>query len=167
MLRTYEALTRLYRAVGAGCVLAMIAILIASIALREIASIALVWANEVSITLFVWAVFIGAGVSMAENAHIRFRLAVERLPLVAHRLVGLLVSYAGLVLLAGFWATSVYVAYVYRDQRFTTIDVSALWQWSAVPTGMFLAVLGWIRHGKWRWKDPELTEIPEYEIPGT
>lgn len=167
MIRAYLLLTRIYRAVATLCVITMIVILLAAIVLREMLGIPLVWANELSITLFVWSVFIGAGVALADNAHIRFNIFVECLPFAGRRCIGLLVSYLGLVLLAGFLVTSVYVAYVYRNQRFTTVAVSAAWQWSAVPTGMLLAVLGWLRHGKWIWTDAELTEMPATEIPGS
>lgn len=167
MIRAYQGLRRLYRAAAALCVIAMIAILLAGIALREVFGIPLVWANEISITLFVWSVFMGAGVAIADNAHIRFNMFVQCLPLAGRRSIGLLVSYVGFILLVGFWVTSLYVTYVYRDQRFTTIVASAAWQWSAVPVGMFLAILGWIRHGKWTWRGAELTKRPATEIPGT
>jgi TRAP-type C4-dicarboxylate transport system permease small subunit len=167
VLRAYAILVRAYRTAGALCVIAMMAILLASIVMRELMGLALVWANEMAIALFVWSVFVGAGVAIAENAHIRFTILVERLPLAGRRTLGLLVSYGGLVLLVGFLLTSVYVTWVYRDQRFTTIVASVAWEWSAVPIGMVLAVLGWLRHGKWTWRGAELTEKPATEIPGT
>jgi TRAP-type C4-dicarboxylate transport system permease small subunit len=167
MKRIYRGLVRTYRAAGALCVIAVLLILLASIVLRELVDVAVVWANEVSIVLFVWSVFIGAGVAMAENAHIRFNILVERLPLAGRRTLGLLVSYGGFVLLVGFWLTSLYVAYLYRDNRFTTISASAAWEWSAVPVGTFLAIVGWLRHGKWTWTSHELSERPATEIPGT
>jgi TRAP-type C4-dicarboxylate transport system permease small subunit len=166
MLKAYEGLTRIFRAAGALCVIALIAILLASIVLREVFGLPLVWANEVSIALFVWAVFLGAGVATAENAHIRFDIAVTPLPRAMRRSVGLLVSYGGLVLLVGFWVTSIYVAYLYRGQSFTTIAASAAWQWSAVPVGTTLAILGWLRHAKWTWRGADLSEKPMTEIPG-
>ena len=166
MIRAYEALTRVFRAGGACCVIAMLVVLIASITLRELFGVALVWGNEVSLVLFVWSVFLGAGVALAENLHIRFTLAVERLPLAGRRVLGLLVSYVGLVLLISLFLTGAYVAYIYRDHRFTTVAASALWQWLAVPAGMSLAVLGWIRHGKWTWSGSELQERAATEIPG-
>ena len=166
MLKAYETLTRICRAVAALCVIAIIAILLASIALREGFGIPLVWANEISIALFVWVVFLGTGVAMAENAHIRFDIAVAPLPRPMRRSAGLIVSYGGFVLLVGFWLTSIYVTYVYRGQTFTTIAASAAWQWSAVPIGTALAVLGWVRHAKWTWRGADLTEKPMTEIPG-
>ncbi|HVO88588.1 MAG TPA: TRAP transporter small permease subunit [Casimicrobiaceae bacterium] len=166
MLKAYDILTRAFRVAGAICVIAMLVILLASIVLRELFALPLVWANEVSIALFVWTVFLGAGVATAENAHIRFDIVASRLPLAGRRTLGLLVTYGGLVLLVGFWLTSIYVTYVYRDQRFTTIVASAAWQWAAVPAGTLLAIVGWLRHGKWRWREGELTEKPASEIPG-
>ena len=167
MTGIYDGLTRLYRALGATCVIAMMAVLLAGIIMRELMGLALVWANEIAIALFVWSVFLGAGVAIAENAHIRFNIIVERLPLAGRRGVGLLVSYGGLALLIGFWITSMYVTWVYRGQVFTTIAASVVWEWAAVPVGMFLAILGWIRHGKWTWESAELTERPATEIAGT
>lgn len=167
MIGMYDGLTRLYRALGALCVIVMMAILLAGIVMRELMSLALVWANEIAIALFVWSVFLGAGVAIAENAHIRFNIIVERLPLAGRRTVGLLVSYGGLALLVGFWVTSIYVTWVYRGQVFTTVNASVAWEWAAVPVGMFLAMFGWIRHGKWTWESAELTEKPATEIAGT
>jgi TRAP-type C4-dicarboxylate transport system permease small subunit len=163
----YDSLTRLYRVVGASCVIATILILLAAIVLREVFSTALVWGNEISIALFVWSVFIGAGIAFAENAHIRFNIVVDHLPLAGRRLIGLIVSYGGLVILGGFLATSMYVTWVYRDQRFTTLAASVAWQWSAVPVGMLLAILGWLRYGKWTWRGDELSEKAASDIPGT
>lgn len=167
MIRIYDLLTAVYRAAGVLCVIGMIVILFAAIVLRQFFATALVWGNEVSITLFVWSVFIGAGLAFAQNAHIRFGILVENLPLGMRRLVGLLVSYGGFVLLVGFWLTSIYLAWVYRDQRFTTLRASAAWEWSAVPSGILLAILGWVRHGKWTWGGADLVARPATEIPGT
>ncbi|MEO7135714.1 MAG: TRAP transporter small permease subunit [Vicinamibacterales bacterium] len=167
MISLYNSLTGLYRVLGASCVIATLAVLLAAIVLRELFATALVWGNEVSIALFVWSVFIGAGLAFAENAHIRFSIAIEQLPLTGRRVVGLLVSYGGLVLLAGFLASSVYVTWVYRDQRFTTLTASAAWQWAAVPFGSLLALLGWIRFGKWSWSGKELGAKAGTGIPGT
>lgn len=149
MNEIYKSLLKLYRIVGVALVLALIVIVLANIVFREAFGIALVWANEVAIALFVWVAFVGAGVSFAENARIRFGMFVEMLPRVGRKSVELLVSYTGLVLLAGFLATSVYVGWVHRHQTFATMSVTVAWQWAAVPAGALLAILGWIRYGKW------------------
>jgi len=167
MIRAFWMLTRAYRAAGALCVVSMLVLLAASIALREIFQVALVWANEISITLFVWSVFLGFGVALADNLRIRFDIVVGRLPATAQRAIELLVSYVGLVLLMGFLATSAYVTWVYRGQRFTTIAVSVAWQWSAVPVGTSLAIVGWLHFRAFTWRGTAQVEKSKTEIPGT
>ncbi len=149
MIATFQTTLRLFRIAGVLLVIALIAIVLANIVFREGFGIALVWANEVAIVLFVWVAFIGAGVSFAENARIRFTFLTDKLPPRANAAFEILVSYVGLVLLGGFVATSLYVSYVHRHQTFTTMPVTVLWEWAAVPLGTLLGLAGWIRHGKW------------------
>jgi TRAP-type C4-dicarboxylate transport system permease small subunit len=165
LMALYRGCYRACRALGAMFVIALIVVILASIVLREVFSLPLVWANEVAICFFVWGVFLGAGVGMAENAHIRFSIVIDRLPLAGRRAVGLAVSYVGLILLVGLFITSVYLTWISRDQRFTTVTLSAAWQWAALPAGTLLATLGWIRHGKWSWSSPELHEKSLTDMP--
>lgn len=152
--RVCTAWTRLYRRLGAALAIAVIVVLFVNIALREIFGYPLVWANELALTLFVWTVFVGAGIAFAENARIRFCLFVDLIPENRRFLAEALVSYLGLVLLIGFWTMSIYMAWTFRHQRFTTMDVSVALEWLAAPCGMALAVIGWLRHGTWRLRAP-------------
>jgi TRAP-type C4-dicarboxylate transport system permease small subunit len=145
----HRALLRAARVFGVLLVIALILIIAGNIVFRELLHVALVWADETAITLFVWIAFIGAGISFAENARIRFTFVVDMFPPAARAWVEVLVSYVGLVLFAGFVVTGAYVAYVHRDTTFTTMQVTVLWQWAAVPLGTLLALEGWIRHGTW------------------
>ena len=149
MTAAFESLLRLARIVGVALVLALIVIVGANIIFREAFGIALVWANEVAVALFVWIAFLGAGVAFAQNARIRFTFLTDKLPRLANTTIEVLVTYAGLVLLAMLFATSVYVGYVHRNQTFTTMPVSVVWEWASVPIGTLLAIFGWVRHGKW------------------
>src|SRR5436305_1583166 len=67
-LGAYQTLSKVYRAMGAGFVLALILVVLASIVLREMFGLPLVWANEVAICFFVWGVFLGAGVLSLDMA---------------------------------------------------------------------------------------------------
>ena len=145
----HRALLRAARAFGVLLIVALLLVITANIVFREVFGIALVWADETAITLFAWAAFVGAGISFAENARIRFTFLVDKLPASMRAWVEVLVSYVGLVLFGGFVVTGAYVAYVHRDTTFTTMPVTLLWQWSAVPIGTLLALEGWIRHGTW------------------
>lgn len=145
----FENVLKLFRIAGVALVLALIGVILANIVFREAFGIALVWANEVAIALFVWIAFIGAGVSFADNARIRFTFLTDKFPRSANAGVEMLVTYVGLVLLGGLLATSLYVMYVHRHQTFASMPVTVVWEWAAVPIGTLLALAGWIRHGKW------------------
>lgn len=159
MQTAYFAAVRLYRALGAILVIALIALLFVNIVLRAGFGIPIVWANEVALVLFVWVVFVGAGVSFAENARIRFTLLIDMLPSLGNRLIGMLVTYLGFAVLACFWAMSLYMAWAFRHQRFTSINVSVMWEWAAPPVGIALAAAGWIWAGQWTLRArPRATE---------
>jgi len=137
--------------VGALLVLALIGLMLANIVLRECLSVPLVWANEVSLILFVWAVFIGGGVAFAQGARIRFTIVVDKLGKRGRIGIELLLSYVGLGLLAILFGTGCYVAYLNADQQLTSLPASAAWQWAALPAGSLLAMLGWITQCPWTW----------------
>lgn len=155
MIATFQMLLGIFRIFGIALVVALILIVTANIVFRESFGIALVWANEVAVAMFVWIAFIGAGVSFAENTRIRFTFLTDMLPQRANAVLKVLVTYVGAVLLVGFVATSIYVAYIYRHQTFTTMPVTVVWVWASVPIGTLLAFLGWVRHGKWTLSQPD------------
>ena len=147
------ALTRVYHHAGAALVIALVSVIFGNIVLRECFGVSMVWANELALVLFVWMVFVGAGVAFAEGSRIRFTLLVDQLPVQARVWTEMLVSYLGLLLLAGFLVMSLYMTWTFRNQRFISMDATVAWEWMAPPTGTLLAVLGWLRHGMWRPRD--------------
>jgi len=146
----YDGLVAAARWLGGALILALVAVLFVNIVCRELFSLALPWANEVAIALFVWTGFIGAGVCFADNVRIRFEFVANALPRGAHHAVEMLVHYLGLAILVSLFATGAYVAWVYRNQTFTTMQVSVVWQLAAVPVGVLLCIVGFVRHGTWR-----------------
>jgi TRAP-type C4-dicarboxylate transport system permease small subunit len=159
----YDQLVRGYTIAASAVALALLVVIFAGIVSRQLQH-SLVWSNEVAVTLFLWLIFLGAGVASAENAHIRVMLAVNSVPANARRVLLIVVTYVGAALLVALLANSVLVTYGFRDNRFTTIDVSSAWSWSAVPVGLVMVLAGWVRHGRWTWrmageKSEEPTEI--------
>lgn len=162
MERFHRNLVRTARMVCVVQVIALILVISANIVCREMLGLAVVWADETAITLFVWIAFLGAGVAFADNARIRFTFLVDQFPGNARAWVEVFVSYLGLVLIAGFVVTGAYVAWVHRDETFTTMPVTLLWQWVSVPLGTLLALVGWIRHGAWtpsQARHPDATRL--------
>ena len=145
----FDRLTSLYKVVGGAAALALVLILVANIVAREGLTYSLAWANEAAIIVFVWMTFIGMGICFAQNARIRFTMLSDALPVGVRHALELLVTYVGALLLAGFLATSIYATWLYKGQVFATMPFSVSWQWAAVPAGMTLALIGWIRNGTW------------------
>src|SRR5690606_15722798 len=99
MDRFYRGVLACYRVLAIAMLWATITLLFAAIVLREGFGTPLVWAIEVSLTLFVWIVFLGAGLGMTTNSHIRIVELVKLLPRPVRATVALLLTYVGLVLL--------------------------------------------------------------------
>jgi TRAP-type C4-dicarboxylate transport system permease small subunit len=151
MNEPFRLLVHFFRCVGVALVLALILVVMANVVFREAFGIALVWANEVAMAMFVWTAFIGAGISFAENARIRFTYFTDRLPAGMNANMEILVTWVGFVVLAGFFTTGLYVTYIHRHETFTTMPASVVWEWAAVPVGTALALVGWIRNGVWTY----------------
>lgn len=144
-----DSLTRIAKLIGAAFAIALVVVLLANIISREVFAYSMAWANEAAVALFVWMAFIGVGVCFADQSRIRFTMIADVIPSRANGILQMLVTYVGMVLLVGFFLTSIYATWLYRHQVFATMPFSASWQWAAIPTGMALAVIGWIRGGTW------------------
>jgi TRAP-type C4-dicarboxylate transport system permease small subunit len=149
MKRMHESLLAASKFLATVFVIALIVVIAANIVMREAFAVALVWATEVSLALFVWVAFLGAAIAFAENARIRFTFITDLLPPGGRSAIEVLITWIGFVLLAGFFVTSIYVAWVHRHETFTTMNTSVMWQWAAVPVSLVLGISGWILNGSW------------------
>lgn len=152
MQSLYRGLVLFCRITSVVLLAALVIILLAGIILREFFSTPLVWSIEVSLTIFVWIVFVGAGMAMAEDAHIRLTLLVEKLPASVRGGIELLVSYGGLVLLAALFWSSIEITWAFRNNSFTSIQVSTAWTWAAAPVGLGFMILAWLQTRPWTWR---------------
>lgn len=148
---------------ASGVALALFVVIVAGIASRQVFH-PLVWSNEVAITLFVWLIFLGAGVAAAENAHIRVMLVPEAVPEGIRRVLLLGVSYLGAAILLAVLIDSIRVTWGFRGDRFTTLDISAAWSWAAIPAGTAMMLAGWLRHGCWTWQQAGTRPEPPSEL---
>ena len=103
---------------------------------RYVLGTPLSWSYELSILIFVWVTFLGAGLALKRGAHVRFDFLVQGLPEPwsrAVRTTGLAVvtalSLCGVVL-----GGRVFVGTV--TQRFQTIPLSRGWMYAGLPVGM-------------------------------
>ena len=145
MDNAFNLIFRVYRVLGGILVLAMIGILLAGIVLREVFGSPLVWGNEISLALFLWIVFIGAGTAFASNIRIRFTLFTTMLPPRLGSLVDRLATLVGIGLLGTFFWVSIRMVWVFRGQRFASVDLPVMLEWLALPMGLTLAILAMLR----------------------
>jgi TRAP-type C4-dicarboxylate transport system permease small subunit len=134
---------------GAVLVIALVALLFANVVAREGFEVSLVWANEISLILFAWTVFLGAGVAFARGARIRFTFLADRLPPARRAWADAMTTWVGILILAILFVTACQIATLNASQRLTSIDASALWQWASLPAGIAVALIGWIARGPW------------------
>lgn len=105
-MKTVEA--RLVRAVEWGMIILlglMFALTFAQIINRFIFGQSIIWIEEVVLNMFVWLVFLGIGIAVQKNAHLKMAELVSRLPAgfqgVNAKVMDLLTLAAFVVLLAG------------------------------------------------------------------
>lgn len=137
------------QAFGALLVLALVSLLVANVAARELFSYPLVWANEVSLILFAWSVFIGAGVAFGAGSRIRFTLLTDKLSTRMNTASNVAVSCIGLAVLATLFVFACWFVSLSVDQKLTSLDASSMWQTAGLPVGVFVALVGWIYQGPW------------------
>ncbi|WP_299655038.1 TRAP transporter small permease [uncultured Jannaschia sp.] len=145
MTLLFHRLCAAYRVLGGLLVLALIGVLLAGIAMREIFSKPLVWVNEVSLILFLWTVFVGAGVAFADNARIRFTLLTSLLPEGLRRTADRAVTLVGVGLLCLFLWVSLKMLRTFSGQRLVSLDLPVAVEWLALPVGLLLAILALLR----------------------
>jgi C4-dicarboxylate transporter, DctQ subunit len=95
------------------------------------------WAEEVIVTMVVWACFIGASIATRHHAHISVDLVVNQLPRVPRRIAAL--AALGLWILFAFlmfwWGAGFVVSVAATGNRAESIDVPAYVLYIAVPLG--------------------------------
>lgn len=142
-----SAIVRLTEIVGALAVALLVLLLFANIVAREVLSISLVWANEVSLALFAWAIFLGAAVAFSRGARIRFTFIVDRLPSHQRSMADVATTWIGTGVLLILLAISMQLLKMSWNQQMTSIPVSMGWHMAGLPAGTLVAILGWLAGG--------------------
>lgn len=142
--RAGQALVRATEAAGVLLVVGLIGLLVVNIAVRELFGIPLVWANEVSLVLFTWTVFLGAAVAFSRNGRIRFDVLQQHLPPPLRRGLDRMARWLGIGGLAALLVIGLRLVALNWDHRMTSLDASAAWQWACLPAGAAIAIVGWL-----------------------
>ena len=145
MSSLFNRFRAIYRVIGGCLVLALIGVLLAGIVMREVFGKPLVWVNEISLILFLWTVFIGAGLALADNARIRFTLFTKLLPRPLRRAVDRIVTAVGMGLLCLFFYVSMKMLHIFSGQRLVSLNIPVAVEWLALPAGLSLAIFALAR----------------------
>ena len=114
---------------------------------RYILKIGLTWAEEFSLLLFVWVVFLGAYLAMRKKAHLALTFIIKRLPprafTISRYIILVLVT---LFVLAVFIGGFEFVRRVVSlDQRTPLLRISAAWAYASIPVSTALMLLELMR----------------------
>lgn len=119
----------------------MVVLNFAGVVARYWLQLSLPWIEEVEVGLFVWTVFLGAGLTVVRDVHLGFSSVVDQLPArarVAVALAGRALFFGFFALLAWFGARMV-LNQLANDQRTPTLGWPEWLIGSAVPVGALLA----------------------------
>jgi TRAP-type C4-dicarboxylate transport system permease small subunit len=120
----------------------MVALNFAGILSRYWLHLSLPWIEEVQVGLFIWTVFLGAGLTIVRDIHLGFSALVDRLPSEAQRaslLAGRTVFLLFMALLVWFGSGMV-LNEIANDQRTPTLGWPEWVIGAAVPVGAAIAV---------------------------
>jgi C4-dicarboxylate transporter, DctQ subunit len=105
--------------------------------------LSLPWIEEVEVGLFVWTVFLGAGLTVTRNIHLGFSALTDRFPLHLQRIIltaGRLAFLAFFAVL-GWFGVRMVLGEVANNQRTPTLGWPEWLIGVAIPLGMAVALL--------------------------
>lgn len=127
-------------AVAAGLMLVVVS---CNVFARYVLKIGLTWAEEFSLLLFVWVVFLGSYLALRSKNHLALTFLIKKLPPRAARVGRLVIlSFVGLFLCALFVGGLQFVGKVIQmDQRTPLLGISAAWAYASLPVSAGLMLL--------------------------
>lgn len=122
--------------------LAVILLVIAgSILLRQLLGLHFIGSYDLSRILFIWGVFLGAGVAYKQELHTRFTIVATRLTPPGQIRLNILINGLCLVLLVILGYPSIQLAYSARIQTLPASDINAVWLYLPVTAGAFTMIV--------------------------
>lgn len=134
---------------------------------RYVLSDALSWTEEVSRYLFIWLIFLSIGISFVEKKHISIDVVMDRIPLLAQKVLQqfvylLMIGLSIFLLIQGIDLVEKMQSF---NQKSATLQIPMWIVYAALPTGFLFSILRLIQASilLYREKDedaPEKKEVP-------
>lgn len=153
--RLVARINRLFELIVIGAYVALVADITAAVFFRYVLNDSLVWGEELARYLFVWLVFLGAGLGVGKNVHVGIDSFVRMLPPGPQKLMQLCVEVAVTVFLVAFIVVGVNLATASARMQTLLLNVSIAYVYLAAPVGGALMLINLLANA-WRHLD-ELT----------
>ena len=150
--RLVARINRLFELIVIATYVALVADITAAVFFRYVLNDSLVWGEELARYLFVWLVFIGAGLGVGKNVHVGVDSFVRMLPLGPRKLVQLCVEAAVAVFLVAFIVVGVNLAAASAHMQTLLLNVSIAFVYLAAPVGGALMLVNLLANA-WRHLD--------------
>ena len=153
--RLVARINRLFELIVIGAYVALVADITAAVFFRYVLNDSLVWGEELARYLFVWLVFLGAGLGVGKNVHVGIDSFVRMLSPGPQKLMQLGVEVAVTVFLVAFIVVGVNLATASAHMQTLLLNVSIAYVYLAAPVGGALMLINLLANA-WRHLD-ELT----------
>lgn len=124
---------------------AVLVLAFAQVFFRYVLNQSLSWSEELTRYLFVWLVFVTAGLVTETRQHIVVDIAIERLPARWRRGVGALTTLVVVGFLVALLVVGARLALAAIDQTALSIEMSMAWAYAAIPVGAACMLIGLVR----------------------
>jgi TRAP-type C4-dicarboxylate transport system permease small subunit len=121
----------------------MVALNFVGILSRYWLHLSLPWIEEVEVGLFVWTVFLGAGLTVTRDIHLGFSALVDRFPVSAQRVIAVVarIAFVGFFAILGWFGLRMVLGEIANNQRTPVLGWPEWLIGSAIPIGMALALI--------------------------
>ena len=143
-----ETINKLVKNLIVVCMGLLLLIVTFNVFARYILKVGLTWAEEFSLLLFVWVVFLGSYLALSKKAHLALAFIIRRLPprvsVVSRYIILVLVTVFVLIVCIGGFAFVINV--INLNQRTPLLGISAAWAYASLPISMALMLLELIKN---------------------
>ena len=150
--RLVARINRLFELIVIGVYVALVVDITAAVFFRYVLNDSLVWGEELARYLFVWLVFLGAGLGVGKNVHVGVDSFVRMLPLGPRKLMQLGVEAAVMAFLVALIAVGVNLAMASAHMQTLLLNVSIAYVYLAAPVGGALMLINLLANA-WRHLD--------------
>jgi len=141
VLKVIAVIDRIVRVLIVANMSVFVAVLIAEVILRYIFSYSMSWSSELASYLFVWTVFLAAGVGFKTGDHMAVSILVDRLPEKANRVFNFCIHLVVLAFVVWVAKQGYFLVPRLFNQTSPALRISMFYAYLSVPAGCSLMAM--------------------------